>query len=104
MHIQTVILCFKKHLKILKFSFYIFIYIVDILLYNKFIYLLTRGSPAVDPVTQQPGKSSGSVSGSGLKILLKTQYLETRKNPWKPVKPGTRYRLNQLSFTFFFSF
>ena len=57
-HIQTIILCFKNIYKILNFSFYIFIYIADILLYNKinsFINLrFTHGSPAVDPVTQQP--------------------------------------------------
>ena len=48
-HIQTIILCFTKTLN---FSFYIFIYIVDILLYNKinsFINLwFTRGRPS-DP-------------------------------------------------------
>ena len=34
----------------------------------KLIHLLTRGSSAVDPVIHQPGKASGSVSGSDLKL------------------------------------
>ena len=44
----------------------------------KLIYLLIRGSPAVDPVIQRPGKSSGSVSGSGLKTLVQRESYHIR--------------------------
>ena len=61
---------YKNIQKILNFSFYIFIYIANNYYIIKLIHLLIRGSSLVDPVTQQSGKSSGSVSGSGLKTLI----------------------------------